>query len=159
VGATANAMSPGSFWNFVGSYDIVGTLEMHEDGTLSGQGTTNLFMDATGNNPLVKCGVETPWQGTTAVELQADPTAWSTEGVLDIQAHLEPMTINFTGITCKSFGVEVYGASPAITIASFDLDFAPLPGDGGSTSLEFQIPGQPGEFKMDLIVSPQEAGS
>jgi hypothetical protein len=160
VGATANAMSPGNVWDFVGTYDITGTLEPQEDGTLRGQATASLFMDAiiSVEGPM-SCGTLTPWQGATAVEIEADPNAWARDGVLDLRFQLEPMPVNSSGITCKSSMGGATVAFPSITVASFDLDFPPLPGGGGSTSLDFQFPGEPGTFKMDLIASSQEADS
>ena len=159
VGATANAMSPGATWNFVGTYDIAGTLEPQEDGTLSGQATASLFMDGIAIEQTGSCRMKTPWQGSTTVEVQADPDAWAKDGTLDLQFHLNPMPLDVSGLACQSFGVQLGVGAPAITIASFDLDFEPLPAGGGSTNLGFQFPGEPGQFKMDLIVSSQEADS
>ncbi len=158
MGATANALSPGSTWNFAGSYDVAGTVEMNE-GSANGQGVASMFMDGVATAPQVGCEFTSPIQGDTAVEIEVDPNAWAKDGILKLQVHLEPMPVNMGGIGCSSFGTTINTGSAAVTVASFDLNFPPLPASGGSTSLEFQLPGQPGDFKMNLIVVSEEAGS
>jgi hypothetical protein len=131
---------------------------MKEGGT-NGQGIANMFMDGVATAPQVGCEFTSPIQGDTGVEVQVDPNAWANDGVVKLQVHLEPMPVNVGGIGCTSFGTTINTGSAAVTVASFDLNFPPLPASGGSTSLEFQLPGQPGNFKMDLIVTLEEAES
>jgi hypothetical protein len=159
MGTTANALSPGSEWNFVGTYDVAGKFKVNEDGSTNGQGTSNMFMDGIATAPQVSCEFTSLIQGNTGLEVEADPNAWANDGTLNLQIHLESMPVNFGGIGCTSFGGTWNTGSVALTVASFDLNLPPLPAEGGTTSLEFQLPGQPGEFKMDLIVVPVDAES
>ena len=158
MGATANALSPGDTWNFVGTYDVAGTVEMNEGGMANGQGTASMFMDGVAAKSQVGCEFTSPIQGNTTVEVKADPEAWA-KGSLQLQIHLESMPVSFGGIGCTSFGGKWTTGGVAVTTASFDLDPVLLPANGGTTSLEFQLPDQPGTFKMDLIAVIEEAES
>ena len=156
MGATANALSPGDTWNFVGTYDVAGMVEMNEGGMANGQGTASMFMDGVAAESQVGCEFTSPIQGNTTLEVKADPEAWA-NGSLKLQIHLESMPVSFGGIGCTSFGGKWNTGGAAVTTASFDLDPVLLPGNGGATSLEFQLPDQPGTFKMDLIAVIEEA--
>jgi hypothetical protein len=158
MGATANALSPGDTWNFVGTYDVAGMVEMNEGGMANGQGTASMFMDGVAAESQIGCEFTSPIQGNTTVEVKADPEAWA-KGSLQLQIHLESMPVSFGGIGCTSFGGKWTTGGVAVTTASFDLDPVLLPANGGTTSLEFQLPDQPGTFKMDLIAVIEEAES
>jgi hypothetical protein len=124
----------------------------------NGQGTASMFMDGVAAESQVGCEFTSPIQGNTTVEVKADPEAWA-KGSLQLQIHLESMPVSFGGIGCTSFGGKWTTGGVAVTTASFDLDPVSLPANGGTTSLEFQLPDQPGTFKMDLIAVIEEAES
>jgi hypothetical protein len=152
-------------WSPVGFYDISGTLTANDNGSLSGQATAKWFVDAlfTGegwDTEGMTCNHITPFDGNGTVDIEADPNAWANDGTLDLTFTTQPMQIASTRVKCEGGG-EGYGYAdtPAFTIASFDLNFDALPADGGTTSLDFQFPSGRGTLKMDLIVTPEEAGS
>lgn len=147
-------------WDFTGHYDIVGTIKLQEDGTLSGSGTVDYFVDVPeGRGDDIYCQRVTPWQGQTTVAIKADPGAWANEDILKLQFHVEPMQVNSTTTDC----VSSQGASsmeiPGYTFASLDLNLHPIPVEGGVTSLNWYFSSGKIEHSMDLIVTPEEAGS
>jgi hypothetical protein len=160
-GAAVNAMASQNVWDFLGTYDVSGTVKVNEDGSITGQGVANLFDDAifTGGLGEGTCEHTTPWQGNTTIDIEADPNAWANEGVLDLKFTIQPMQINATQIVCQDS--ESYGSAetPPGTIASFDLNFPGVPAEGGSTKLNFEFPSGQGELEMDLNVTPVEGGS
>lgn len=146
-------------WDFDGYYDIVGTIKLQEDGTISGKGTVTKFMDVPhGAVDDVSCQHVTPWQGNTTVEIEADPNAWAEEGMLKLQFHLAPMQVNSTTTACVSSSGAGSEEIPGYTIAAFDLNPGPIPAEGGSLNFNFQFPDGKGENPMVLIVTPEEAG-
>ncbi len=160
MGAVINALGPNDIWEFVGSYDIAGTIKVNEDGTLSGQGTVNKFMDAFGGQvDEVSCTHVTPWQGQTTVEIEADPNAWADEGSLELQFHLAPMQVNASMLTCVAPRGGGSTEMPGYTIAAFDLHADPISAEGGTADLKFHFPNGSVEIPMELIVTPEEAGS
>lgn len=159
-GAAMSAMG----WDPVGSYDVYGTLEQQEDGSLRGEATASLYSDAiwTGeglSNGEFTCEVTSPLEGVTTVEMEADPNAWAHEGELDITFTIQPMPLTALQVNCYGDGGSGEGGVPANTIALFDLNFDAIPSGGGSTDLDFHFPQGQGELEMDLIVSPEEVES
>jgi hypothetical protein len=151
-------------WDPVGTYDIYGTLEPMEDGSLRGEAVASLFVDAvwTGegfDEADFTCELANPWEGVTTVEMEADPNAWAHEGELDITFTIQPMQLVAVQITCQGDGGYGEGGTPAFTIALFDLNFDSLSADGGSTDLDFHFPQGQGELEMDLTVTREGVGS
>lgn len=155
-GATLNL----EYWQFMGTFDLSGTLVAQADG-IGGTGTTNLFEDAVflgGADVEGTCTHNPPWQGSSGMEINGDMANLEEDGNLKLTLSLESFSINATNIVCVGDGASGHAETPKMEIASFDLDFDPLSADGGSTTRSFHFPAGRGEFDMELTVSP-EAGS
>jgi hypothetical protein len=147
------------YWQAMGTYDVSGTVVAKED-SIKGEGTVNLFMDETftGQDIDGTCTHNPPWQGASTVEMDGDIGALAENGTLDLKFTLEPLAVNATTVTCQgSDGGGGSASSPAFTVPSFDLDFDPLPADGGATARNFSFPHGKGTFEIDLTVSPEAA--
>lgn len=152
VGAVANSMMPGPGWEYVGTYDIFGTVSVEADG-IHGEAIASTFQVFlwTGEAGVDGyCVQEPPWEGAAAIEIVGDPSAFADSGMLNLEFFVESMPINATQITC----VDAEGGSggspfPASTTPAYTFFSGPIPAGGGRITI-FE-----GPFQTDLIISPE----
>jgi len=150
VGTVANSMMPGPGWEYVGTYDIFGTVSVEEDG-IHGEGIASTFQVFlwTGEADVDGyCVQEPPWEGAATIDIVGDLSAFADSGMLNLEFFVEPMPINASQITC----VDAEGGSgsspfPASTTPAYTFFSGPIPADGGRITI-FE-----GPFQTDLILS------
>jgi len=149
VGAVANSMMPEPGWEYVGTYDIFGTVSVEEDG-IHGEGvasTFQVFLWTGAADVDGYCVQEPPWEGSAAIEIVADPSAFADSGMLNLEFFVESMPINASQFTCVDAQGGGSSPFPASTTPAYSFFSGPIPIGGGHITF-FE-----GPFQTDLILS------
>jgi len=150
VGSVMNSMMPEPGWEYVGTYDIFGTVSVEED-DIHGEGIASTFQVFlwTGEAAVDgSCVQEPPWEGAATIEIVGDLSALADSGMLNLEFFVESMPINASQITCvDSEGGSGWSPIPASTTPAYTFFSGPIPAGGGHITI-FE-----GPFQTDLILS------
>jgi hypothetical protein len=154
LGKMVNTMMPMPGWEYLGTYDIFGEVSVEEE-SIHGEGTatTSQVFLWTGEAPDaagLTCVQESPWEGTTEVEMDADLAAFADAGTLNFQFYIGPLSFNTTEMKCVD-SEGGYGGfpMPGTTLEAYTLPIEPIPAEGGHLLIADE------GFEMDLFVMPE----